>query len=276
MEFISYQSYISQTISSFIKYVRPNINIIENKSTINESAQIIANISAKLAKMIENASRNQNHLIYVSLNDLQYGTDEFKGLDAINWSEYLKTFLADTMNDTQIAEITQSFITTTKSLKYFELLLKFLNETPKNEFELYIWWSFVEDLVVHTTEKMRESQFQHSKSLTNVEGIVPRSILCAKCVNNFMSDIVAYYMIDSKFLNETMSQVQEMMENIKYVLRESVANIDWLDEKTREVVFKKIDKMRSVFGISKLFNNTESIIESYRKVCIEIILDFNL
>lgn len=260
-EFNSYKSFVSKSIESLVKYVHPNLDIVEIQSKIYETVTTIINITSSISNMIDVSSQDRKYSTKISMKDLpsfENGT--------INYSEYFHTILTGTFNTTQIIEITRKMVASNHGLEYFVLLNQFLSDVPMEHLKLYIWWSFVEALAAHTTEDMRELQFQYSKNVTNVEGITPRSMFCAEGLKDFMNDIVTLYMIDTSFLNETIPRVEEMVENIKNAFKKSVDNIDWLDEDSQYVVSLKIGMMQTIIGISERLKNSDFITNFYRDV----------
>lgn len=149
-------------------------------------------------------------------------------------------------------------LTAVGDIHYLQELTEYLNEIPLNYIELYLWWSVVEELALHTSEDIRRLHKTYTREVTKIDSSETRSSYCANLVNTFMGMAVSYGIMDSNFLNETKPKVTTMIENIKETFRNLVLKTNWMDSYTKKQTMEKVNAMKSFIGFPDwLFNQTK-------------------
>lgn len=163
------------------------------------------------------------------------------------WNQYLST-LFDNITDPPIDYASHLVLTTQADVNYLENLMSYILELTPKELELYIWWTIVEEIVLHTTSDIRKLHNEYAKTVTNLEGVTPRSLYCTSGVNQLMGMAVSYAIAKPNFLAETKPRVQTMINNIRYAFDGIVKQINWMDYGTKCSTLEKSSAMRSLIG----------------------------
>lgn len=162
------------------------------------------------------------------------------------WQQYLKTVFQDIE---PMFEVTEHLILSSWSdVYYIQQAIQYVQDMPKVELELYIWWSIVEEFVLHTTSDFRQIHNEYAKTLTNLEGSTPRSIYCTSVVNQLMGMAVSYAIAQPNFLQVTKPKVLYMIENIRLAFGSLVHEATWMDKATKCSTLEKSHAMRSFVG----------------------------
>lgn len=146
----------------------------------------------------------------------------------------------------------------------------YLLELPPAELEVYIWWTIVEEMVLHTTSDIRKLHNEYARSITNLEGSSPRSLYCTSGVNELMGLAVSYAIVDPNFLLETKPRVVMMIDNIREAFDNLVREATWMDDGTKCSTLLKSKAMRSYIGFPEWILTPGKLDEHYEG------LSFNL
>lgn len=131
---------------------------------------------------------------------------------------------------------------------YLEHLMLYVLELPEMDLELYIWWTIVEEMVLHTTTDIRKLHNEYAKTITNLEGSTSRSLYCTSGVNQLMGLPVSYAIVEPNFLLQTKPKVMTMINNIRMAFDNLVREINWMDAGTKCSTLLKSKAMKSFVG----------------------------
>lgn len=139
-------------------------------------------IGLQLAEEAENVTKTDaayatDELINLNIDDFQNATDQFIAPKTLPiWRQYLSTVFKEIDPP---ADLSSHLILSSRAdLYYLQHLMQYILEIPKVELELYIWWTVVEEMVLHTTSDIRKLHNDYAKTITNLEGSTPRSLYC--------------------------------------------------------------------------------------------------
>lgn len=274
----TYSSYVAEIMTSMITFIDPTIRVDLYDKDILKTAKVVTNFSKTIFKMSADAENSTKpdksniltDLIDISIDDLQNLTDDYVApkRSIINWTKYVSVLFKD-LTKSRFNKSSDFVLTSTSDLKYLRMLSEFLINSTTDEIELYIWWSVVEELIVHTTKSMRDLQVQYSQSLTSLESTVSRSLYCTGGVNQLMGMAVAYFVVDDRFLNETKPRVERMLKNIQESFDNFLSQIDWMDAKTKKMTLQKSNAMKSLIGFPEWLLNKTALEQEFHDVSIQ-------
>lgn len=179
------------------------------------------------------------------------------------WREYL-TVLFDGIPSAQLDFDRDLVLTSKPDLFYLENIIEFISNTTTNEeMEVYIWWSVVEELILHTTSSMRKIHSEYAKHITKLESATPRSLYCASGVNQLVGMAVSYAIADNLFLNHTKPMVVTMLNNIREAFNNLVRQTAWMDDRTKCSTLEKSEAMKSLIGFPEWILDKEKLDEFY-------------
>lgn len=144
-------------------------------------------------------------------------------------------------------------------MMYLEQLVELLGTTSELELEFHMWWTVVEDLVVHTTTDVRKLHAEHMRTISGLDGIgVSRSYYCTSGVHELLGWAVSYAVIDRTFVRSTGPMVADMLHNIREAFNQMVRSTTWMDDGTKCATLEKSLAMRSQIGYPEwMANGTE-------------------
>lgn len=202
-------------------------------------------------------------LLNINIDELQNATDRIIAPKTLPiWNEYL-SILFENVTNPPMDYSSHLVLTSKPDVYYLEYLMSYVLELPENELELYIWWTIVEEMVLHTTSDIRKLHNEYAKSVTHLEGTTPRSLYCTSGVNQLMGMGVSYSIAKSNFLSETKPKVQTMIDNIRYAFDNIVYEINWMDSGTKCSTLEKSRAMRSLIGFPEWILEPEKLDEFY-------------
>ncbi|XP_021705831.1 neprilysin [Aedes aegypti] len=243
------------------------VNNTDSKAEIEPSAdnfQKAADIYIKMSKALmkmekqaENASKTNNtedrlnlqDTLYVSVHELQNMTDQhiFPKDPFPVWERYLNEVF-EGIPEAQLDLSRDQILTSNADILYLRLLSDYLSQTPLVHIELFIWWTVVEELILHTTAEIRRLHYEYYKTMIVTEGYTPRSLYCTGAVNKLMGMAVSYAIADQNFLTDTKPKVKQMLNNIRKAFERLVRDTTWMDWKTKSSTLEKSQAMRSLIG----------------------------
>lgn len=182
----------------------------------------------------------------MSLDDFQNSTDRLIAPKTLPvWQQYLSILFKDIPNADFGSHL---ILSSTADMYYLEHLMLYILELPAVDLELYIWWTIVEEMVLHTTTDIRKLHNAYAQTITNLEGSTPRSLYCTSGVNQLMGLPVSYAIVEPSFLVETKPKVMIMINNIRAAFDDLVRQANWMDAGTKCSTLLKSSAMKSFVG----------------------------
>lgn len=197
----------------------------------------------------------------MSLDDFQNSTDRLIAPRTLPiWHRYLSILFEDVPNADFVSHL---ILSSTADMFYLERLMVYILELPPMDLELYIWWTVVEEMVLHTTTDIRKLHNEYAKSITNLEGSTPRSLYCTSGVNQLMGLPVSYAIVEPNFLVETKPKIMLMINNIRAAFENLVLETNWMDAGTKCSTLHKSRAMRSLVGFPEWILKPGKLDEHY-------------
>lgn len=189
-----------------------------------------------------------NDLLSLSVLELQNATDRLIAPQTVRiWQQYLNIMFED-IPEAKLDLLKDRILTSKPDIIYLEHIVEFISQTSLLEMELYIWWSVVEELVLHTSSDIRKLHNDYAQTITNLEGGTPRSLYCTAGVNQLMGMAVSYAIADSYFIEHTRPKVITMLNNIREAFNNLVRRTTWMDDGTKCSTLEKSLAMKSLIG----------------------------
>ncbi|KAK0083264.1 hypothetical protein PV326_006824 [Microctonus aethiopoides] len=163
-------------------------------------------------------------------------------------------------------EIEDTDVIIVDSNNYYVQLTKLLNDTPKRTIVNYIHWHFVSDMLIYTTETMRDAFFELVKNEFDVKERPPRWLECIEEMK--MTTAAAYAFVQKYFSKEVEAAAREMIENVRDEMAKSIAESNWMDEETKTIAKNKLDGMNILVGFPDWYKNETSVLNSYKGLTI--------
>lgn len=224
----------------------------------------------QVGEKAENMSRSDvafatEDLLNLEIDDFQNATDLLikPGTYPI-WHQYLSTVFQSV--EPPFVASGRIILTSRSDMFYLQQLVQYLVETPKIEIELYLWWTIVEEMVLHTTSDIRRLHGDYTRSITSLEGSTSRSLYCTAGVNQLMGMAVSFAIVQPDFLTTSKPKVLTMLAHIRRAFNSLVEDIPWMDDGTKCSTLNKSNAMRSFVGFPEWIIEPGKLDEFYGNV----------
>lgn len=180
--------------------------------------------------------------------NIQFAANEFKNETDQILIQYLKTTFANVDPNFDISDY-EIF----KFNHYLHNVMKYVSTLSKVDLENYIWWKVVIQLLPHISSKAQR---------------MPQWLTCSMLVHNFFGTSLSQYIVNRTFINSAeFNATLEMLSNIRTAFRDSVNEIDWIDNNdTKPFILEKSDAIESFLGFPDWIFNEEIFDELYSGV----------
>lgn len=255
---LAYQVYMKEVIMVIMKAVMPSSGVDESLEQISKAIKITVDMSKKIYNFIdaaENASKaedsngNLSDLVYIKVSELQkLVDDDLSPATALPVFEKYLTQILSGIPEASFEMDQDVILTSNADIIYLKLAIRFIQQTPLEHLEMFIWWSVIEDLILYTTSDLRELYYDYSRTITGVDGAISRSGYCTSSINKLMGYAVSYLIVEDDFMEKTKPKVERMIENIRWSFNNLVHHAGWMDWDTKKSTLKKSQKMKSLIG----------------------------
>lgn len=271
----AHNKYMTEVISALIFSADATINLADHLPVIMAvvaGSRRFEKALFKIAQAVENATVVDPHnplaeLLYLNISALQSASDRLIAPQSLPiWQQYL----AIMFEQTSIAADSLAaapVLTSEGDVLYLEQFVQLLAETSDAELEFHMWWTVVDDLVLHTTSDIRKLHTEYMQTITPVDsggssGGVSRSFYCTAGVHELLGWAVSWSMVaidGRQFDTETGPKVAEMLQNIRESFNDMVRMTTWMDDGTKCATLEKSLAMRSQIGYPAWMANGTSL-----------------
>lgn len=192
----------------------------------------------------------ENERLFLTLNELQNATDGELSKPMPIWDKYLNIIFANNSNAPNDLHL-RKILTSKVDVYYIKTLFQYIETLPEAELELFVWWSVVEQMMMHTTSdirKMYTNYFTHGMAWY-------RTFYCGLYVNELMPMATAHAVIDPNFWVDGKPTVDNMLGNIRKVFDGLVRNVQWMDVESKRKTLEKSAAMKKFIGYSEWILN---------------------
>jgi membrane metallo-endopeptidase-like protein 1 len=207
---------------------------------------LLANIT------IPDADRHDTGAIYdqMTLTELELRVPE------IRWREYLNAFLPDLM-------VGDSEAIVSYAMSYFKELGKLLMRTERRVVQNYALWRLIMELVPHLSEDYLEKRAEFRRVLTGVLSERNRWNQCIDYTNKKLGMAVGAMFIRDNFNQESKEVALEMIHTLREAFIDTLDEIEWMDEETRQVAREKALAMNERIGYPEMLTQPDLLAEEY-------------
>jgi putative endopeptidase len=157
---------------------------------------------------------------------------------AIDWPGYLKL-----MGVPPVATINVTQPDFFRSLN--ELLGR---EVPLDAWKAYLRWSVANAASPLLSRAFVNENFEFRRALSGERSLQPRWKRCLQLTDQSLGEALGEEYVHRTFSPEARAQVVEMVDNVKAVLRERIAGLEWMSDSTRARALAKLDALHAKVG----------------------------
>lgn len=157
------------------------------------------------------------------------------------------------------------------SPEYFEDLSNLIMEyqrTDKGKTTLanYMAWSVIQSLIATLPKNFRDASKALRKALIGSEGIEVSWRYCVTDTNQVMGFALGSLFVRRVFQGKSKERAEEMIFNIRNAFKENLANLNWMDDRTRQLAREKADHINQMIGFPDFILSPEILNEKYEGV----------
>lgn len=117
------------------------------------------------------------------------------------------------------------------------------------EIKTYLRWQLLRERAPMLSERFATSDFEfYGKALNGVPQPLPRWKQCVQLADTQLGDLLGKEYIKTTFGPELKSRVQDMTKQVEFALKERIAGLDWMSDKTKKKALEKLEKVSLKIG----------------------------
>ncbi|MGZ2368290.1 M13 family metallopeptidase [Ancylomarina sp. YFZ004] len=241
----------------FVKHMAKMFELIgEDAAIAKKNAESIMRFETRMAEKFNTQLENRNYPAMYNPKTVEVLMDEYPNFD---WATYFKEMGAD---------IKEYVITThPRYMKELNLMLK--NEKMAN-IKLYLKWKVLDESAGKVSTELEKEQFAfYGTVLTGAKEQQPRWRRMSNATGSVLGEAVGQLYVEKYFPAEAKVRMDELVNNLKIVLRGRLEKLEWMSAETRKEALAKLDAFGVKIGYpekwedySKLEVATDSYIQN--------------
>lgn len=199
-----------------------------------KEAKTVMDIETQLAKLsMPIIERRNPKAVYhiMTLNELEQITPDF------SWPYYLKAIGQDQLTSINLA-----------MPDFFKGLNTLLKSVSLDEWKIYLRWHLIDAFASYLSKPFVDQNFKMVSAFTGVEKLLPRWKRVVNTENGALGFAIGKMYVEKYFPPKAKEQVEEILKNIRSVLRNDLASLSWMSPETRTAALKKLDLMQQRIG----------------------------
>lgn len=227
---IAFKKYITQVYKHFYKKI--------NKKEINEIYKTEIKLALSLIKMKKNKSKKKPKLTNGNIKKNILNGNWNRYIKLVNKLINMKMFFKNKDENVEISPKTKINFDVSK-INYF----KELNSVFKNpdRMKLYLLWKYMNYSIIYTGKYTIKEKFWKTFN-GKIKILSPEKKLFEIC-RAHLSDVLGV-IYDSLYDNIDLTNLKNIIENIKIAFTKRLKNSDWLSDKTKSKALNKLKKMK--------------------------------
>lgn len=168
-----------------------------------------------------------------------------------------------------VSQVTEDETIIVYDVPFFEQLGDLLKVTSKRAIANYMMWRVAADSTNHLTDKLKKRQLEYAGAIIGQQSEEPRWKECIDLVtSNFQIAVSALYV--RKFFDQDSKAVAlDMVNRIREVFEEILAQIPWMDAHTRAAAIVKAKAIVTHIGYPDELMDDNKLTEFYKKVSVD-------
>jgi len=241
----------------FVKHMAKMFELIgEDAALAKKNAESIMRFETRMAEKFNTRLENRNYPAMYNPKTVDVLMEEYPNFD---WATYFKEMGAD---------IKEYVITThPRYMKELNLMLK---DEKLADIKLYLKWKVIDESAGKVSTELEKEQFAfYGTILTGATEQQPRWRRMSNATGSVLGEAVGQLYVEKYFPPEAKVRMDELVNNLKIVLRGRLEKLEWMSAETRKEALAKLDAFGVKIGYpekwedySKLEVGTDSYIQN--------------
>nr|XP_009680523.1 PREDICTED: endothelin-converting enzyme-like 1 [Struthio camelus australis] len=146
---------------------------------------------------------------------------------------------------------------------YMHKVSDLIRVTPTRILHNYMLWRIVVVLSEHLSTPFRDAIHELSKEMEGNEKQIELGKICLSQTNKHFGMALGALFVEEYFSSTSKAKVQQLVEDIKYILDQRLDELDWMDEETRRAARAKLQYMMVMIGYPDSLLTPEAIDKEY-------------
>ncbi|NXE86519.1 ECEL1 protein, partial [Menura novaehollandiae] len=146
---------------------------------------------------------------------------------------------------------------------YMHKVSNLIRVTPSRILHNYMLWRIVVVLSEHLSTPFRDAIHELSKEMEGNEKQLEPGKICLSQANKHFGMALGALFVEEHFSSASKAKVQQLVEDIKYILDQRLDELDWMDEETRRAARAKLRYMMVMIGYPNFLLKPEAIDKEY-------------
>ncbi|XP_061490511.1 endothelin-converting enzyme-like 1 isoform X2 [Rhineura floridana] len=185
----------------------------------------------------------------VTLGELQRITPNFK------WKRLLDSIFHDNFSEDEEVVLLAT--------DYMQQVSELIRTTPIRILHNYMLWRIAVVLSEHLSTPFRDAIHELAKEMEGAEKQLELGKVCLSQANKHFGMALGALFVEEYFSSTSKAKVQQLVEDIKYILDRRLEELDWMDEETRRAARAKLQHMMVMIGYPDFLLNPEAIDKEY-------------
>uniref|UniRef100_UPI0035639D4E M13 family metallopeptidase n=1 Tax=Ancylomarina sp. TaxID=1970196 RepID=UPI0035639D4E len=243
--------------TEFVKHMAKMFELIgEDAAIAKKNAESIMRFETRMAEKFNTRLENRNYPAMYNPKTVEVLMGEYPNFD---WATYFKEMGADI----------KEYVITTHPRYMKELNLMFKDEKME-DIKLYLKWKVLNESAGKVSTELEKEQFAfYGTILTGATEQQPRWRRMSNATGSVLGEAVGQLYVEKYFPPEAKVRMDELVNNLKTVLRGRLEKLEWMSPETRKEALAKLDAFGVKIGYpekwedySKLEVGTDSYIQN--------------
>lgn len=248
---------------SYLVYIEKLLNHanIENAA---RAADDILSLEMRLAAVqwsrVENRDRDKTYN--------RVTTRQLKAINTgVDWNDYLQ------LTGTSVVD---HFIVRQPS--YFTKLGAIVQQTDINDWRAYLQFHLLNRYASYLNQAFNDAKFDfYGRTLSGVPEQEPRWQRAVSSMNGGMGELLGQLYVEQHFPPQAKQRMVVLVDNLKEAYRQSISNLDWMEQSTRKKALEKLEQFNTKIGYPDQWRDYSGLSVGHELVAnIDAVQAFNL
>jgi putative endopeptidase len=144
---------------------------------------------------------------------------------------------------------------------YFEGLNQLLNETPVATLKAYQIWHLINSFGGNIGPKYEKASFDfYATVLRGTKEMKPKNERVLNTVNGMLGEPLGQLFVEKYFPPSSKAYIAQMIENLRSAYKESILNLTWMGDTTKQKALKKLESFTYKVGYPDEWKDYSSLV----------------
>jgi putative endopeptidase len=175
--------------------------------------------------------------------------DMEKETPGISWKPYFEALGLKDLKELTIAQP-----------EFLKEVGRMIAETPVDDWKIYLRWKLLNNYADKLSSPFEKEDFHFKGTvLTGTPRNLPRWERIVQATDHYLGEALGQLYVEKAFPAEAKNKAEALVANVKDTLRERLAQLDWMQPKTREEALRKLDAMAVKIGYPAKWRDYSSL-----------------